>query len=345
VQDRLKGRGARYVIIILDACRNNPWKSDRGLGGELAGMSGRGVYVAFAAAPGDTADDNRKERNGRFTKHLLTAIVQPGLSIDDVFNQVRENVAAETGDRQVPFSNSGLIGRFVFNSGLAGPSPIAPAPLPVAQAPPPGSVARGTKTNPVDGLTYVWIKSGTFMMGASPGDTQLFDDEPAHPVTITRGFWMGQTPVTQEAYQRVTGTNPSNFKGSKLPVETVTWSEAQGYCQTLGMRLPTEAEWEYAAKAGSRASRYGDIDRIAWYAANSGGKPHEVGQKQPNAWGLFDMLGNVWQWTSSDYNDGRKEIRGGAWDLGRLFARASTRGRAGPGEYRSKGTGFRCVGD
>jgi formylglycine-generating enzyme required for sulfatase activity len=98
---------------------------------------------------------------------------------------------------------------------------------------------------------------------------------------------MGQTPVTQEAYERVVRSNPSHIKGAELPVESVTWTEAQSYCQAVGMRLPTEAEYEYAARGGSTGSRYGDLDRIAWYANNSANKTREVGLKQANAWGLY----------------------------------------------------------
>jgi formylglycine-generating enzyme required for sulfatase activity len=112
-------------------------------------------------------------------------------------------------------------------------------------------------------------------------------------VTISRGFWIGQTPVTQEAWKRVMGNNPSSFKGSKLPVENISWDDAKRYGEAVGMRLLTEAEWEYAARAGSTASRYGPLDEIAWYDRNSEKKTHEVGGKQPNDWGLFDMLGNV----------------------------------------------------
>ena len=109
---------------------------------------------------------------------------------------------------------------------------------------------------------------------------------------------MGQTPVTQEAYQRVIGSNPGNFTGARLPVGQVTWDQSKSYCEAVGMRLPTEAEWEYAARAGSPAARYGNLDEIAWYTGNSGSKTHEVGQKKPNDFGLYDMLGNVWQWTA-----------------------------------------------
>ena len=183
-------------------------------------------------------------------------------------------------------------------------------------------------------------------MGCSPGDSECLDDEkPAHEAAIPSGFWLGQTPVTQQAYQRVTGQNPSDFKGANLPVETVSWDEAQSYCQAIGGRLPTEAEWEYAARAGSTGARYGDLDQIAWYSGNSGGKTHEVGQKQANAWGLFDMLGNVWQWTADWYAQGQsRALRGGAWNVSPRFVRVSLRVGSGPGD-RFDSFGFRCVGE
>jgi formylglycine-generating enzyme len=210
-----------------------------------------------------------------------------------------------------------------------------------------------------DGRTYVWIPPGRFLMGCSLGESECdIDEKPAHEVTITRGFWLGQTPVTQAAYQRVIGSNPSRFKGTNLPVEQVTWEEARAYCAAIGGRLPTEAEWEYAARAGTTGSRYGDLDQIAWHQDNSGSRTHEVAQKQPNAYGLYDMLGNVFQWTADWYgfytpgaqsdpsgpsNGQGRVLRGGSWLHPPKVLRVSIRGRGVPGD-RNFIVGFRCVG-
>lgn len=243
-----------------------------------------------------------------------------------------------------------------------------------------------TRLNSKDGLTYVWIRGGIFAMGCSPEDTECFDDEkPSHQVTISKGFWIGQMLVTQAAYKKVVGVNPSRFKGEQLPVEMVSWDEAQNYCQTVGMRLPTEAEWELAARAGLAGSRYGPLDAIAWYVGNSGPQPvdgaalyqsnpkdyediliakgnqtHPVALKHANAWGLYDMLGNVWEWTADWYDENYygssgthdptgpenakyRAVRGGAWDDNDRNIRLSNRYRLEPGT-RTFYTGFRCVG-
>src|SRR4029079_17468029 len=108
---------------------------------------------------------------------------------------------------------------------------------------------------PKDGLKYVWIPKGTYQMGCSPGDDECMDREkPPHTVTISQGFWIGQTEVTQEAYRLVKGVNPSSFKGPNRPVDNLSWEDARSYCEAVGFRLPTEAEWEYAARAGTAAS-------------------------------------------------------------------------------------------
>lgn len=205
-----------------------------------------------------------------------------------------------------------------------------------------------TKVNPKDGATYVWIEPGTFQMGCSANDSTCGPDEkPAHSVTISKGFWIGQTLVTQGTYKKVitanpgifrdqisepveeAGLNPSIFKGDQLPVEGMTWNDANAFCEGIGMRLPTEAEWEYAARGGSPASTYAALDQIGWWDGNSNGSTHEVSQKQANAYGLYDMIGDVWEWVSDWYapydattatdpkgpSHGTYHVlRGGAWD-------------------------------
>ena len=207
--------------------------------------------------------------------------------------------------------------------------------------------AAGTaRENAKDGLKYVWIPPGKFMMGCSPGDQGCdADEKPAREVTISQGFWMGQTEVTQAAYQQVTGANLSAFKGTQRPVEQVNWDEAQDYCGKVGLRLPTDAEWEYAARAGNPDLRYGGLESIAWYGANSGHQTQDVARKQPNAWGLYDMLGNVWEWTADLYpNTTERILRGGSWDLKSWFVRVSYRLRNVP-TNRYSYIGFRCAGE
>ena len=222
----------------------------------------------------------------------------------------------------------------------------------------PRVVAGSEKVNPKDGLTYVWIPPGRFVMGCSQADSECdFDEKPAHEVTITRGFWLGRTPVTQQAYQSVTGQNPSNSKGASLPVEYVNWDEAQAYCAAIGGRLPTEAEWEYAARAGSTGARYDNPDVVAWHSENSGGHTHEVAKKSANAFGLYDMLGNVSQWVADWYGNysfwaqgdpfgpesgTSRALRGGSWNRSPRVARVSFRDLNEPG-VRSLNIGFRCA--
>ncbi len=138
------------------------------------------------------------------------------------------------------------------------------------------------------------------------------------------------------------GSNPSHFKGAQLPVESVDWNQAAEYCRRVGGRLPTEKEWEYAARAGSTGARYGALDAVAWHGGNSGNTTHPVGQKQANAWGLYDMLGNVWEWTADDYNSERKVLRGGSWSVIIRYVRVSFRDGLMPA-LSDVNAGFRCV--
>jgi formylglycine-generating enzyme required for sulfatase activity len=163
----------------------------------------------------------------------------------------------------------------------------------------------------VNGIRYemVLIPPGEFLMGSDSPEAES-DEQPVHAVLISKPFWLGKTEVTQELWQAIMENNPSKFKnGDNYPVEEVRWLRSQDFVQSLNQmlggnafRLPTEAEWEYACRAGTTGERYGDSDAIAWYAANSGGQTHPVGLKQPNAFGLYDMLGNVWEWCQDIYD-------------------------------------------
>ena len=194
------------------------------------------------------------------------------------------------------------------------------------------------------------LPGGTFMMG-SESDEALIDEKPVHQVTLS-SFEIGKYEVTQAEWVSVMGSNPSYFKGARLPVEKLIFPDIQAYIQKLNektgkrYRLPTEAEWEYACRAGTTGDRYGDLDSIAWYSGNSGHLTHEVGGKAPNAFGLYDMLGNVYEWCSECYAPYSPEpvinpkgdetcdegvgnthhiVRGGSWFQAAVCARAPFR--------------------
>lgn len=205
------------------------------------------------------------------------------------------------------------------------------------------------------------IPAGVFWMGAHQDDAARNDDEgPRHEVTLSEDFWLAEIPVTQELWQAVMGNNPSRLKGTARPVERVSWSDAQAFLQAVagqvpGLRLPTEAQWEYACRAGSEVARHGELDAVAWHEGNSGGRIHPVGHKHPNAWSLHDMLGNVWEWCHDWYgpygtapvtdptgaHSGKyRVVRGGSWDYSAREARAAFRDHGHPSD-RDSDLGFR----
>ncbi|WP_461786421.1 formylglycine-generating enzyme family protein [Prosthecobacter sp.] len=237
----------------------------------------------------------------------------------------------------------------------------------------PGSAARFYRAvadqRPVGPTGFVWIVPGTFVMGSPVSEPDRDSDEAQHTVTLTQGFWMSDHETTQAEYQLVMGSNPSYLKGESLPVELVSWDDAVAYCQKLterervagritaqqAYRLPTEAEWEYAARAGTTGVRYGELDAIGWWSGNSGNQLHPVKQKAANAWGLYDMMGNVWEWCGDWYegyptgsvtdpmapNSGSDRVgRGGSWRSVAGGARSACRSRDDPGS-RYFNLGFR----
>ncbi|MBY0373185.1 MAG: formylglycine-generating enzyme family protein [Bryobacteraceae bacterium] len=160
------------------------------------------------------------------------------------------------------------------------------------------------------------VPAGAYVMGCSSLDSECFAWEKSpKEIRITRGFWIGQTEVTQRAYQRVMGSNPSRYQGLDRPVDQVSWHGARNYCRSVGMRLPTESEWEYAARGGDHGPRFGPLEAIAWFDGNSRDQTHTVAQKRPNKFGLYDTLGNVWEWVQDSYGEsGEKRIlRGGSF--------------------------------
>ena len=245
-----------------------------------------------------------------------------------------------------------------------------------------------------------WINPGRFLMGSPEGEEGRYDREgPRHEVTISKGFWLFDTPCTQALWKAVMGKNPSEFKSPDRPVEQVSFHDVEKFLArverlqpSLGLTLPSEAQWEYACRAGAQTATYAgatriqgannapDLDPIAWYGGNSGkdfdlkkgwdssGWPekqyehkkagtHPVRLKLPNDWGLFDMLGNVWEWCADgmrDYGatpvtdplgeqkDGGRAVRGGSWDVGARHARSAVRLASDPGGRRDV-LGFRCA--
>ncbi|MBQ6615768.1 MAG: SEL1-like repeat protein [Thermoguttaceae bacterium] len=234
------------------------------------------------------------------------------------------------------------------------------------------SQSSGTKAGErlvkiINGVEFAfrWCPAGTFIMGSPESEEGRAQNETPHQVTLSKGFWMMETEVTQKQWRAVMGNNPSKlFKGDNHPVESVSWNDCQEFCRKTGLQLPTEAQWEYACRAGSTGAYAGNLDDMAWYSSNSGRQPitHPVGTKKPNAWGLYDMHGNVSEWCQDvwdgeDYpvgritdptgplNDTFRFRRGGAIGFRAESCRSAWRGGNGAfgPDIRVANLGFRCV--
>ena len=236
------------------------------------------------------------------------------------------------------------------------------------------SIAGGEVITNSLGMKMRRIPAGSFMMGSENGDS---DEKPVHEVKITKAFYLGVTEVTQTQWKKVMGSNPAGNKGDDLPVESVSWEECMGFCSKLTeierasgklpatwkYTLPTEAQWEYACRAKSTtpysfAGFNTDLPEYAWCKLNSGGKTHPVGKKKPNAWGLQDTHGNVWEWCLDAFdsnfyerspeedpfcNSGSNRVlRGGSYSNDAGYLRSANRSNNSPG-YRTDTIGFRLA--
>ncbi|MDG4583860.1 MAG: SUMF1/EgtB/PvdO family nonheme iron enzyme [Candidatus Competibacter sp.] len=338
-------------VVLLDSCRNAPYSGDtKSLWDDSKGMkplqpNQTGVLIGYAADQGQTASDNSSGSNSLYTKHLLKQLGQPR-GLRDILAQVRQGVYAESYNQQFPMTEDRLLGDVY----LAEP-PSVTAPVASRQAYEP-ELAR--------------ISGGCFQMGSPASEPGRSSDERQHQVCV-EAFEIGVYEVTQGQWKAVMGSNPSDFKnGDDYPVENVSWNDIQDYLGKLNQRtgqsyrLPSEAEWEYACRGGVAGQRYcggEDVDRVAWYGKNSGNKTHPVGRKAANGFGLYDLSGNVWEWTCSVYDEdyggaeqncannditGPLAVRGGSWFSKPVWVRSAFRTWSAPTD-RDSYLGFRLA--
>ena len=379
VLDEMAAANNGLNMVILDACRDNPFAEFRSADRGLAKMEGpKGTFIAYATAPGDVAADG-EGRNGLFTKHLLSAMQQPDQPVELAFKDVVKAVSDESRGRQTPFITSSLTGDFYFKlGGIAPPEPEAQMHSDTVAL---GSVNKELISSDLH-VKYagemVVIKPGSFMMGSN--DTEY--SSPVHEVTISYSFAIGKYEVTQEQWQAIMSYNPSSIKSDKStksdsnrPVDSVNWYDTQLFLRDLNKklglsgrftyRLPSEAEWEYAARAGTTTKfsfgnseedlcLYGNTadlslksledkvdffaDKFSYISSFTPCKDHEyltsgVGSFRPNPWNLYDMHGNVAEWVEDCYNKGYlgSPNDGQAWLSGDCDKRISRGGSWGFG--------------
>ena len=491
VQRMLRGSGAKVRVLVLDACRDNPFKTSRSGAGGLAKMEAEGDLIVYSTGAKGVAWDNPQGALGLYMTHLLPELRRDRVELKEAFERTKAAVveaAKVQGRSQRPAEYNDLIGRVYLRGGLEPPPPPPPPPpgeaeerarelladaerlmltadametreaklellkevknrlagityghpgtdtarslrsgemvgkislagiesriaaLTIGPAgtqeedrlpppPPPPDPLRAGEQREYDGMEFVWVPAGEFLMG-SESEHADGDEQPVRRVEISAGYYMGKHEVTQGEWEAVMGSNPSYFQncGEDCPVEQVSWEAVQEFIGKLNARegargysyrLPTEAEWEYAARAGSTADTpSGDLripgtnnapvlDRIAWYGGNSGVSyaggydcsewaekqysssecgPQRVGGKAANAWGLHDMLGNVWEWVEDRYGEypggsvtdpagpssgSHRVERGGGWISIARDCRSSYRYGVTPGDrYYASGFAF-----
>ena len=347
-------------VVVLDSCRNNPFAQSAHRGGGERGLAAIGIkpknsIIVYSASEGNTAQD------GVFTPILTKRITEKNRTFSDILISIRNEVQTATSGKQNPGEYRELT-QPIYLAGFDASVPVQQA----VYTPPVRQENRnntGDRTYRVNGVSFT-MKPIAAVQGAVLGDNSQNDNQ-EHSVSLS-AYYIGQTEVTQELWRAVMGSNPSEFTTSvKNPVEKVSWYDCIEFCNELtaeimgeehcvytirgssvtadfsqkGFRLPTEAEWEYAAMGGRYHTYAGTnneslLKDYAWYNTNSGGKTHKVGTKQANKYGIYDMSGNVaewcWDWFSSGTpTSGQSDPRGAASGSGRVFRGGSWNGDAG----------------
>jgi formylglycine-generating enzyme required for sulfatase activity len=405
--DELNDAGNQLNVVVLDACRDNPfsWKRTGFRGLSVVGHQPADSIILFATSAGSTASDGTC-RNGLFTTHLLNNLKISGLEVSEVFRRTGSDVSRASSRQQIPAVYNQFFETAYLGTRPAANTPVQPAPQPAPAvqpaprpAPAPATVTPAAPPVQPAPANMVRINGGTFTMGSPASEPNHDSDETQHQVTVSP-FYMGKYPVTQKEYQQVMGTNPSNFKGDNLPVEKVSWYDALVFCNKLSMReglspayringstdpaawgtvptdsnamwdavtivagsngyrLPTEAQWEYACRAGTTTpfstgnnitTSQANYDGNYPYNNNAKGEYRQrttsVGSFQPNAWGLYDMHGNVWEWCWDRYGSylsgaqtdptgavsgNHRVLRNGSWRFYGQYLRSADRGSGGP---------------
>ena len=393
VLDSLSDAGNELNMIVLDACRDNPfgWARSGSRGLSVVSRAPTGSIVMYATSANSTASDG-SNGNGLFTGRLLNNLQDQDLSVFEVFDKTMGDVIDVSNGRQHPeltLRFPGADKAYLGARPQESPSRLAPAYSPAQ----PAAVPERSAT---DG--FIRIGGGTFTMGSPPGEPGRYNDEgPQRQVTIS-AFQMGMYELTQKEFMEITGTNPSKIQGDNLPVNGVSWFDAVEYCnarsrkegltpayaisgagnnrtvawnrEANGYRLPTEAEWEYACRAGtttpfstgnSITTNQANYDGNYPYDNNARGDyrgtPTPVGRFLPNPWYLYDMHGNVWEWCwdlHGRYRDEpqtdplgadsgeRRVLRGGSLESGGAGIRSSFRDGSIPAS-KSDIIGFRIA--
>jgi formylglycine-generating enzyme required for sulfatase activity len=341
LQSQLARAGSR--MLIFDACRSGPDLSE-----------GFGIWdpppntlVTFAAAVNHTATDPPGGGVNLFTAAVINAIEEPGSTPTSVLERSQAEVKSASGGKQVPYCFLTPLDQFYFTN-------------PITSAVPTGPKPGESRENVKERKFYAWVPPATFKMGCVPNNKCEKDETPQHPVKVA-GFWMGRTEVTNGSYDKfvaatvTTGKAPKPRARTDLPATDVSWNDASAYCKWAGGRLPTEAEWEHAARGGKQDQIYPWGNQITAAMAVYGRKaPLPTGSiDSPNGFGLFDMAGNVREWTSDLYDPAaysssapptgkERVVRGGAYNSLEKDLRVSARDKADPAKP-DKFTGFRCV--